>query len=650
MARIVDFTRERYKGFRRGMNEDRRQINTELRQIRNQYLTPQVIVPAAGGVLKGGMDIGKGLLQRAAKSRATAGMTDKARTAYEQAGQKFDETSKHLGAIDTQRKLWAASREKLEGPMSLQQKMEGRDDPEYRRVRNLLGAATTGKDISPHLRRPGTTATVGAVRDRERDLRTARAAEEGYATRYNEMTAEYNKAGLAAQAAEQRLRDLEGIQQYGDRYLQQEAQLANTEERQRELLSLVTMTQGPQYQGRSLGQIAAGAAPDASQIVQRQKLMASMFPATAAQIDAQKLKRREKEAGIEKTEASTGKLKAETTGLGIKNEVERAKGALSQLKDVFNAEVFKNNPETRPLMSGLEKLVNEADLTKANILDTRGKTLGRFSDMDVDRREIDLKERREAARQAEFLLKSQDEKEKFDREMRLKEQKRRDARAKGRGPKTPRSFKQAPVELRKAMSSLTELSVYNPQVIKLIAEYKGKKPGTRDKALEGPWASIDPSLDWSVNVIAAMGLGKELNVYKRDEDAAAYKAAAKSIAMRVLHDHNRYAIEARSALEGMDIAVTQPLQQISRFIREIESQYRTTYNRRETLKPENLGRPLTESEQEEKDNLNRGWDEMIDIIGRVRNHDYTLIPAWYQMAKDRAGPKDLRRLKSRLKI
>ena len=80
MARIIDFTRQRYGTFRRGQTEDKRRINEQLRQVSQSYLRPEVAIPVATSAIGGAMDIGKGLMQRAARSKAQASMLQSAQS------------------------------------------------------------------------------------------------------------------------------------------------------------------------------------------------------------------------------------------------------------------------------------------------------------------------------------------------------------------------------------------------------------------------------------------------------------------------------------------------------------------------------------------------------------------------------------------
>tara|TARA_R110002020_G_scaffold109774_3_gene253953 strand:+ start:1984 stop:3492 length:1509 start_codon:yes stop_codon:yes gene_type:complete len=192
MARIVDFQRARYGSFRRGMQADRRRINDELRQIKNKYLQPETAIPLAAAAIGGAANLGKGIMEKAARSRA-----------LEQAKGRAQQKVGHT-ILDKQ---------------------------------DLLGQS-----------------------------RVAATPE-----------------GLAAQ---QQIRDIEGIQQGGMGYLQQQAMAADTAQRQQQLTGLAAMSQGPQYQGRSMGEIVAGRAPDPRLLKARTAPLQAAFPSTQAQMEA----------------------------------------------------------------------------------------------------------------------------------------------------------------------------------------------------------------------------------------------------------------------------------------------------------------------------------------------------------------------------
>ena len=259
MARIIDFTRQRYGTFRRGQTEDKRRINEQLRQISQSYLRPDVVIPAATSAIGGAVDIGKGLMQRAAKSKAQASMLESA-----------------------------------QARLAAQPRVLDKSDP----------AGLAREFVDP----------------------------------------------IAAARTQRQIQDIQGIQQQGLAYLQSQATMANTEERQRELLSLANLTQGPQYQGRSLAQIAAGQTlPDAGQIGTQQKLMASLFPQTQAELEAQRLKTRGAVAGVEKAEA-------EVQGIRSANAVKALDAAIANFR-----QLALKDPKLAPYVSGLEKIIAEVE-------------------------------------------------------------------------------------------------------------------------------------------------------------------------------------------------------------------------------------------------------------------------------------------------
>ena len=273
MARVIDFTRQRYGTYRRGLTEDKRQVNEELRHIKQSYLKPDVVIPIATAGLSAGMDLGKGLMEKAAKSKALAGMEKSA-----------------LGNLESQT------------------------------------AAAMSK---------------AAIEDKSREWE-----------------------GQQTEQARLKLDDIRGIKQYGRTYLLQEAAKANTPERQKQLQALASMTQGPQYQGRTLGQIAAGRAPDPRMAASQRAEMASLYPQTEAQVAAADRAVRRDIAATEKTELST-----EAAELGIESAL--VKRGLEDLTSVLQRSLIEadigqvSDPKVAAFVGTVQTALRKANQTLA---------------------------------------------------------------------------------------------------------------------------------------------------------------------------------------------------------------------------------------------------------------------------------------------
>jgi hypothetical protein len=497
MARIIDFTRQRYRGFRRGMNEDRRQINTELRQIKNRYMQPDVTIPIAGAALKGGMDIGKGLMERAAKSKAMAGMTDSARSQQEAAMQRVS---------DAQRQLSATGLNPLTGSGSLQRPSLGaglgtadmvRQEATATMLGNRQVGATPGGTYGY-----GTPSGVGLGAQSLTGLDPSVRPDQMRQSMIQEGQGALSEAQAGLASAQRRVADLEGIQTQGLAYLQSQAQVANTAERQRELMALVATTQGPQYQGRSLGQIAAGQAPpDLAAIGQQQKLMASLFPQTQAQIDTAALAARGKVADVEKKEA-------EVKGIQSQNVVKDFEASVGALK-----KKYLGDPRWAPLISGLEKSLADIDNIESQIDRRKDQTAAEDADRTQRGRKISLEHQ-------QFLAKLRQNQDQFDRKFKQAQEEARRKAAAGKRPPTSRAFGAGvTIKMPKNRSSqFFNQRIADPLLKTYSQEYEKMTPQQR--------------LKFAGDVVDSLGLRKGLTTEAKD--GVAYNNELQSVAMRGL--------------------------------------------------------------------------------------------------------------------
>ena len=202
MARIVDLTRERYEGLRRGRTEDRREVNEELRHIQQSYLKPEVVIPLATAAVGGISSMGKGLMERAARSRMQADM-----------GTAADELEQ--------------------------------------RVADMKGGPD--KDLLERAERKGENIWYGGggydAMAKRAGLQPAREVIER--TLAPETQEEIGRL-------EQRIADLRGLQEQGPEHFRQIALGADTPERQAELQYMQSQFQFPQYKGRSWSDIVSG--------------------------------------------------------------------------------------------------------------------------------------------------------------------------------------------------------------------------------------------------------------------------------------------------------------------------------------------------------------------------------------------------------
>ena len=434
MARIIDFTRQRYGTFRRGQTEDKRRINEQLRQVSQSYLRPEIAIPVATSAVGGAMDIGKGLMQRAARSKAQASMLQSAQSR-----------------------------------LAAQPRVLDKSDP--------TGLAR--EFVDP----------------------------------------------IAAARAQRQIQDIQGIQQQGLAYLQSQATMANTEERQRELLSLASLTQGPQYQGRSLAQIAAGQTlPDVGQIGTQQKLMASLFPQTQAELEAQRLKTRETVAGVEKAEA-------EVEGMRSENAVKALDAAVAGFK-----QLALKDPKLAPYVSGLEKILADVGNVKSQTERRRAQTAGEEAERVRKGREASLKHQEFLARLRQDLQIHQENLAE-KREARIAKS-RKGPRRKGDSTPFRGTIKIKP-------EGYNTIGFFNQRLVDpLYKEFNSEAYRQMSEAKK---------LDFAVKVVNALGLQGELKGMKAADPG--WNSAVSGIATRAMIDIANNKIGAQEVLTGPGITL-----------------------------------------------------------------------------------------------
>ena len=524
MARIIDFTRQRYGTFRRGQTEDKRRINEQLRQISQSYLRPDVVIPAATSAIGGAVDIGKGLMQRAAKSKAQASMLESAQA--------------RLAALPK------------EGPF----------------------------DKSDPLMRRGFTDPIAAAR------------------------------------AQRQIQDIQGIQQQGLAYLQSQASMADTEERQRELLSLANLTQGPQYQGRSLAQIAAGQTlPDAGQIGTQQKLMASLFPQTQAELEAQRLKTRGAIAGVEKAEA-------EVEGIRSENAVKALDAAVATFK-----QLALKDPKLAPYVSGLEKIL-------ADVGNVKSQTQRRTDQTQIERGELEVKQTN-----AETALRRLSEDARNNERnyrlalQRLKFQQRKEARKASQGlrQKARSAYRgKIPFKIPEVSTSFLNPS---DTLIGLIDQYNNPTNSIHGDSVEAKKAKF--SLLTSVFRNGGISPDQFRTMPKAGDPG--YNESVEGMAIAIIENYNRARVQAEKVLSrNFDLGQTPPALAAKGIIDESQGAVASLIAK---VAEVNLRGPTEQSdeEREEVTKITAKIAKITDLLTGIERGSYNNLGALYTEIMDK---------------